>query len=439
VPKSGTNSSGHSSCSHSSLPPSKGDAAELGGDIRLIERATAKVETVHDEKEQRLVLWSTDMLSSILKTIVADRIDSYVQPDDPSKIALIENSIRGGADSQDQWMVANEVVEVIRLPKFDAAAQKEPIHPETIELPVAAVQQLEKYVQAVAAMYPDYPFHNFEHASHVALSVQKLLSRIVAPEVAPSDQDADAATEAGEDLHEYTYGMTSDPLLHFALVLAALIHDVDHPGVPNSTLVTLVMEQTSLVAVYKNKSIAEQNSVDLAWALLMDDAFVDLRKVVYTTEEESTRIRQLIVNSVMATDIMDKELGAFRKVRWDKTFSQGPADTNCDGFAFRRKATIVLEHLIQASDVAHTMQHWHVYIKWNERLFEELYKAYLDGRADTDPSISWYQGEMGFFDFPLCPWQRNSRAVESLACSALSTWTTRRPIVASGNKKDRKS
>ena len=74
-----------------------------------------------------------------------------------------------------------------------------------------------------------------------------------------------------------------------------------------------------------------------------------------------------------------------------------------NGFAFHRKATIVLEHLIQASDVAHTMQHWHVYIKWNERLFEELYKAYLDGRADTDPSISWYQGEMGFFDFSIMP------------------------------------
>ena len=35
-----------------------------------------------------------------------------------------------------------------------------------------------------------------------------------------------------------------------------------------------------------------------------------------------------------------------------------------------RKATIVIEHLIQASDVSHTMQHWEVYISWNEKLFE---------------------------------------------------------------------
>ena len=77
------------------------------------------------------------------------------------------------------------------------------------------------------------------------------------------------------------------------------------------------------------------------------------------------RFRQLVVNSVMATDIVDKELGAARKARWDKAFSnntiyqpESPLD------AMNRKATIVIEHIIQASDVSHTMQHWHVYIKW---------------------------------------------------------------------------
>jgi hypothetical protein len=49
------------------------------------------------------------------------------------------------------------------------------------------------------------------------------------------------------------------------------------------------------------------------------------------------------------------------------------------------------------------MQHWHVYLKWNERLFQELYKAYLEGRAEKDPSEGWYQGELGFFDFYLIP------------------------------------
>lgn len=59
--------------------------------------------------------------------------------------------------------------------------------------------------------------------------------------------------------------------------------------------------------------------------------------------------------------------------------------------------------LIQASDVAHTMQHWHVYRKWNERFFIECYAAFKNGRAEKDPSTRWYEGELGFFDFYIIP------------------------------------
>ena len=68
----------------------------------------------------------------------------------------------------------------------------------------------------------DNPFHNFEHASHVTMSVAKLLSRIVAP----SAREFDASVaETGRGLHDHTYGITSDPLTQFACVLSALIHD----------------------------------------------------------------------------------------------------------------------------------------------------------------------------------------------------------------------
>jgi len=45
----------------------------------------------------------------------------------------------------------------------------------------------------------------------------------------------------------------------------------------------------------------------------------------------------------------------------------------------------------------------HVYRKWNERFFMECYAAYKSGRAETDPSINWYEGELGFFDFYIIP------------------------------------
>jgi hypothetical protein len=57
--------------------------------------------------------------------------------------------------------------------------------------------------------------------------------------------------------------------------------------------------------------VAEQNSVDVAWALLMDDSFSAIRRVIYSNDDELKRFRQLVVNSVMATDIMDKDLKNF--------------------------------------------------------------------------------------------------------------------------------
>lgn len=150
-------------------------------------------------------------------------------------------------------------------------------------------------------------------------------------------------------------------MAYLTLFSLIVLDDVDHTGLPNAQL---VKEGNPLATAYKNKSVAEQNSIDLAWDLLMADDFKDLRAVIYTNEAEEKHFRALLVNLVLATDICDKELGAKRKERWAKAFAgTGSADhiNEPTEDAVNRKATIVLEHLIQASDVAHTMQHWHIY------------------------------------------------------------------------------
>jgi hypothetical protein len=50
------------------------------------------------------------------------------------------------------------------------------------------------------------------------------------------------------------------------------------------------------------------------------------------------------------------------------------------------------------------MQHWTVYQCWNEKLFREIYGAYLAGRGgENDPSQGWYKGELCFFDSYIIP------------------------------------
>jgi len=36
-------------------------------------------------------------------------------------------------------------------------------------------------------------------------------------------------------------------------------------------------------------------------------------------------------------------------------------------------------------------------------LYAEMYKAYTEGRAEKDPTSTWYKGEIGFFDFYISP------------------------------------
>jgi len=198
-------------------------------------------------------------------------------------------------------------------------------------------------------------------------------------------------------LYDYTHSIHSDPLTVLAILLSALVHDADHRGVSN---MQLGIEEPEMASIYRNKSIAEQNSLDIAWDLLMSDQFAALHACLFASEEDLKWFRQVLVNVVLATDIFDKEINDVRKKRWNKAFA---AEFSSDPEINNLRATIVIEHIIQASDVAHTMQHWHVYRKWNKRLLTEMHVAYKAGRMGKDPRDFWYQGELGFFDNYIIP------------------------------------
>jgi hypothetical protein len=63
----------------------------------------------------------------------------------------------------------------------------------------------------------------------------------------------------------------------------------------------------------------------------------------------------------------------------------------------------VLDALMNVADVAHTMQSFQVFCKWNRRLFKELYTAHAAGRINFDPSVNWYQNQIGFFSHYIIP------------------------------------
>lgn len=336
-------------------------------------------------KDDRLAQWNTEQLLKVLKRMKVKRQLVGVRPDSEKDLTVEELSI-----AKCSSLVVEELQDVISLPEWKRSMNTK----FSTDLDPLVGEQLYDFISRLALMYHDNAFHNFAHASHVTMSANKLFSRIIRP--------SEVEAVDGKSLHDYSYGLTSDPLIQFSVIFAALSHDADHPGVPNTVL---VKEGDPLAKKYHDKSPAEQRSVDCAWELLQQDRYHALRRAIYCTKQELHRFRQLVVCCIISTDISDKQLGAARKERWNKAFSA--VTQNEDSTLVRnRKATIVIEHIIQASDVCHTMQHWHVYRRWNECLFAETVKAYRDGRTTVNPMNDWYSGELGFFDHYIIPLAR---------------------------------
>jgi hypothetical protein len=340
-------------------------------------------------RQERLIDWNVDILSGLLKQIVAHRKSR--QTEISSRHLELENHKPNSA--------LQEITEIIPLSESEPVTTEMQVDPATVDLPPKVESQLREYVTMVACMYRDNPFHNFEHAGHVTMAAQKLLKRVV---MADEERVASEKEEAPSHLHDhYARSLSSDPLTQFAIVFSALIHDVDHTGVPN---MQLVKEGAHIASLYKNKSVAEQNSLELAWDLLMSPGYKSLQHCIFGNPIELKRFRQLVVNVVIATDIFDPDMKAIRNSRWEKAFCKDTLESPLSDEDDRNlKTTIVIEYIMQASDVSHTMQHWQVYSTWNEKLFEEMYSAYKVNRAEKDPSIGWYNGELWFFDNYIIP------------------------------------
>jgi class 3 adenylate cyclase len=273
-------------------------------------------ESVSQSRTLRLINWNVEQLFFLLKQVVVHR-NAISAAHSIFSIEALESEVNV-CTHQTNTLPLDEVQEIITLPEFDRSASRNRQDPDTVEISPVVLEQLKMFVTWIASMYRANPFHNFDHASHVLMSVIKLMSRIVAPSDLLQKTEMQKKSKVAATLHDHTYGITSDPLTQLACAMSALIHDVDHTGVPNTQLVA---EKTDIAERYKERSVAEQNSLDLAWNKLMEPQYNELCATIFTNECERRRFRQLVVNSVLATDIVDKDLKALRNARWDKAFN----------------------------------------------------------------------------------------------------------------------
>jgi hypothetical protein len=346
------------------------------------------------EKMARLEAWNVEVLGRLLADVMANR--DVITPRRRNytchKFTTADSSI---LDEVSDW------IDFSSTPSGPTW-----VVDSTNALPAAVATQLRSFVQSCVSLYQKHPYHNFEHACHVAMTLVKSIGRIASPGEGESADSASGCVRG------------CDPVAKFALVFSALVHNIGHPGVINSQLVS---ENSILAKAYEGRSVAEQNSIDVAWELLNHDSLGDLRMAICATQGEIRRFRQLVVNFVMATDPLDKVAREARDGRWALAFNEQAAGATIGEVAKSRRCTLLGEHLMQAANIAHTMQHWHIYRKWSERFFEELYIAYQSGRGDANPlgvpsnvnpADYWYADELAFLEncaIPLATKLRDSR------------------------------
>jgi 3'5'-cyclic nucleotide phosphodiesterase len=178
------------------------------------------------------------------------------------------------------------------------------------------IDQLRKYVHRILSGYNDVPYHNREHAFHVVLSSNKLLDMMIQQSQHPESKKANPHP---------TYGLRRDPIQLMGLMFAALVHDVEHMGIPNRQL---AMESDPLAVQYNDFSIAEQRSLYIAFHELLQDDYSDLRSTMFCTSNvgidaaDYRRFRTTVVNLVLNTDIASPERTQLSKSKWKEAFGE---------------------------------------------------------------------------------------------------------------------
>ena len=134
-----------------------------------------------------------------------------------------------------------------------------------------------RFVADVAAHYNSCPFHNFRHAFLVALAAWRF---VVAGRLASSSPGAPPPL---------------GPLDVLALLLAALCHDLEHPGTTNAFQVN---SGSALAQRYNDASVLENHHCAVGTAMLESSGVL----AALSADERKT-LRKALITAILATDM----------------------------------------------------------------------------------------------------------------------------------------
>ncbi|KAM6034055.1 high affinity cAMP-specific and IBMX-insensitive 3',5'-cyclic phosphodiesterase 8B [Chlamydotis macqueenii] len=188
------------------------------------------------------------------------------------------------------------------------------------------------------------------------------------------------STHAADVLHATAFFLSKervkgslDHLDEVAALIAATIHDVDHPGRTNSFLCNAGSE---LAVLYNDTAVLESHHTALAFQLTTKDTKCNIFKNIDRNHYRT--LRQAIIDMVLATE-MTKHFEHVNKFvnSINKPMASESEGSDCDCTAnimnFPDNQTLIKRMMIKCADVANPCRPLELCIEWAGRISEEYF------------------------------------------------------------------
>jgi hypothetical protein len=197
------------------------------------------------------------------------------------------------------------------------------------------------FIGLVDEKYNPNPFHNFQHAVNVLHMTALLLKH----------------TNVLHRLKKH---------ILLGLLIAALCHDVDHPGHTNSYEINTFGKYAKL---YNDQSVLENHHCTTTFDLLERSELIHCFK-----GEEFREFRKVIISSILGTDIL-------KHASVMKEFAE--FDSSTIYFDAEEQYT-VCKMLLHSADLSCSVKCFDVYFEWSKRIAKELYEQRVKEQSEDN-------------------------------------------------------
>lgn len=203
-----------------------------------------------------------------------------------------------------------------------------------------------KFISLVCENYKQNYFHNFQHAVNILQMSYRLL-------------------------YETELITKLKPIIVFACLIAAIAHDVDHPGNTNSYEVNSLSKYAIL---YNDASVLENHHCTLAFELLEISGLLK-----YFKNDELREFRKTIIACILGTD-MSKHNDFITKFK--------NLDVTVDSFT-NDEQYFICSAIVHCADLSNSIKDFKTSFEWSKRISLEFYEQTLKEESEGLPCLSF--------------------------------------------------